>query len=418
MKILVLNGGSSNFKCRFDDLSGHPPTEAPQPLWEARVESNRHPEAAEIRIRTSNGKTIERQQPAASPVTALASVLQSLWSGEARVLNSPADIDVVGHRIVHGGKAYRESTLLTPEVRAAIAKQVEFAPAHNRFELEAIATVDRLAGSHARQIAVFDTTFHTSLEPSAYVYPGPYTWLGQGIRRYGFHGISHQYAARRAAQLLGRDPQSLRLITCHLGNGCSLAAIRAGKSVDTTMGFTPLEGLMMGTRCGSIDPGIIIYLLRHCNYTADQLDEILNRESGLKGISGISGISGDMRDVLAAMSKGNERARLAFDVYAHRLIKEIGAMLAVLGGMDALVFTGGVGENSPPLREAACGQFGFLGLKLDAAKNAATRPDADIAAADSAIRVLVIRAEEDWEIARECYRLAQGGTPQCPDNSG
>src|SRR5262249_12803132 len=332
MRILVLNGGSSSFKCRLDDLSGGARYEAPQPLWEARVEG-RAAGTAEIRVRNSRGAVVERRVEAASPVVALEPVLESLWSGAACVLDSPADIDIVGHRIVHGGKAYRESTLLTPEGRAAIARQVEFAPAHNRFELEAIATVDRVVGPRTRQIAVFDTTFHSSLEPAAYVYPGPYAWVEEGIRRFGFHGISHQYAASRAAQMLDRDPESLRLITCHLGGGCSLAAVRGGKSIDTTMGFTPLEGLMMGARCGSIDPGILIYLLRHCNYTADQLDEILNRESGLRGLAGGSG---DMRDVLAARQEGNERARLAFEVYVHRLVREIGGMLAVLGGMDAL----------------------------------------------------------------------------------
>jgi acetate kinase len=203
--------------------------------------------------------------------------------------------------------------------------------------------------------------------------------------------------------MLGRDPQSLKLITCHLGNGASLAAVRAGKSVDTTMGFTPLEGLMMGTRSGSIDPGILVYLIRHRGYSAEQLDRILNQESGLLGLSGVSG---DMRQVLEAMRAGNARAQLAFDVYVHRLVREIGAMLAVLGGVDALVFTGGIGENCPPVRERACAQMGFLGLKLDPVKNASAAEDQDISAPDSAVRALVIRAQEEWEIARECHRLA------------
>jgi acetate kinase len=221
------------------------------------------------------------------------------------------------------------------------------------------------------------------------------------VRRYGFHGISYQYATRRAAHMLGTPVESLRLVLCHLGNGCSLAAVRGGKSVDTTMGFTPLEGLMMGTRSGSFDPGILIYLLRHRGYTADQLDHILNRESGLKGVSGLSG---DMRAIAAAAATGNERAQLAFDIFVHRVVREAGGMLAVLGGMDALVFTGGVGENSAPLRDRVCGQFGFLGLELDAGKNATAHGDQDVAAPDSGVRVLVIHAQEEWEIARECYR--------------
>jgi acetate kinase len=246
--------------------------------------------------------------------------------------------------------------------------------------------MDRLLGDRSnRQIAVFDTAFHATIEPEAYVYPGPYEWFEKGIRRFGFHGISHAHASRRASELLGRPLESLRLITCHLGNGCSLAAIRGGKSVDTTMGFTPADGLMMGTRCGSIDPGIAVYLMRHESATADNLDRVFNRESGLKGISGLSG---DMREILAAIEAGNPRAKLAFDMYAHRLCREIGAMLAVLGGLDALVFTGGVGENCAPLRERVSGQLGFL-------------PE---------LKVLVVKAEEEQEMARECIRL-MGETP-------
>ena len=388
MKILVINGGSSSFKCWFHDVGGDAlPIQAPKPLWEKSVDWAR---GSEIRA------TLEP-------------VLESLWSGAEKVIDAPGEIAVVGHRIVHGGQEYREATPLTPEVRAAIARQVEFAPAHNRFELEAIAAVDHVLGAGVRQVAVFDTGFHATLPPAAFVYPGPYEWLGQGIRRFGFHGINHQYASRRAAQILGQDPQSLRLIVLHLGNGASLAAVRGGKSVDTTMGFTPLEGLMMGTRSGSIDPGILIFLLRHGGYTPEQLDRVLNQESGLLGVSGISG---DMRQILAAMAAGNARAQLAFDVYAHRLTRETGAMAAVLGGVDALVFTGGVGEHSPLLLAVLAQQLGFLGLRLDSEKNAARTGDQDIAAADSSVRALVIRAGEEWEIARACYRLTLN--PQSP----
>ncbi|MBZ5577104.1 MAG: acetate/propionate family kinase [Acidobacteriia bacterium] len=405
MKILALNGGSSTFKCWFHDLPGGPlPVEAPQPLWDARVEWNAVARIAAIRIRTARGAAAESTRPASSLVDPLASVLESLWTGDTAAIRSPREIDAVGHRIVHGGKAYRETTALTPEVRAAVAQQAEFAPSHNRFELEAVECVDRILGSGVRQIAVFDTAFHATLEPPAYVYPGPLEWLDQGIRRYGFHGINDQYATRRAAQILRAPVESLKLVVCHLGNGGSLAAVRGGKSVDTTMGFTPLEGLMMGTRSGSLDPGILIYLLRHRGYTADRLDQVLNRESGLLGVSGLSG---DMREISAAMASGNARAQLAFDLYAHRLCQEAGAMLAVLGGADALVFTGGIGENCPPLRERLCRRLAFAGVQLDPDRNARNPSDADIAAPDSAVRVLVIHAEEEWEIARECRRLVE-----------
>ncbi len=332
MKILVLNGGSSSFKCWFADLPDEAlPANPPQPLWTARVDWSRHSGRAQMQIQRSDGSTINRSVDAAAPVAVLQPVLELLWSGDASVIHSRSEIDAVGHRIVHGGPEYRESAVLTAEVRAAIAKQVEFAPSHNRFELEAIRAVDAVIGTGVLQVASFDTGFHSTLSPAAYIYPGPYQWFEQGVRRYGFHGNSHRYAARRAVEMVGASLP--RLITCHLGNGASLAAIRDGKSIDTTMGFTPLEGVMMGTRSGSIDPGILIYLIRHRGYGAEQLDHILNQESGLLGVSGISG---DMREISQAIQDGNERARLAFDVYVHRLVRELGAMLAVLGGSTRL----------------------------------------------------------------------------------
>ncbi|HZU25647.1 MAG TPA: acetate kinase [Bryobacteraceae bacterium] len=392
MKILVLNGGSSGLKAMLWDTATLPDRPVPT-IWEARVDWGRHAGCAELRIRTERGEETETL-PITSPDQVLQPVLQ------AALAVSP--VDVAGHRVVHGGKAFRETTRITPQVRAEIARLVEFAPEHNRLELEAIDTAERMLPSGTPQVAVFDTAFHSSLPEEAVVYPGPYNWLTDGVRRYGFHGISHQYVSRRAAQILGRD--DLRLVTCHLGNGASLAAVKAGKSIDTTMGFTPLEGLMMGTRSGSIDPGIIIYLVRHCGYRADDLDRILNKESGLKGVSGLSA---DMRDIEAAMHAGNTRAKLAFDLYIHRLCREIGGMVASLGGVDALVFTAGIGENSTLVRQRACTQFAFLGVELDGEKNAASPADVDIATTESTVRVLVVRTEEDWEIARECHRIVK-----------
>lgn len=402
MKILVLNGGSSSFKCWFQDVpDGQLPSEGLAPLWSARADWSRNRGTADVKIARSDSASITRAIAADSPSGFLEPVLEGLWKGEAKAIDAPSGIDVVGHRIVHGGPKYRESVLVTPEVRSAIAEQAEFAPAHNRLQLAAIECVDRIIGTNVPQVAVFDTGFHATLEPAAYVYPLPYAWFEQGIRRYGFHGISVQYSTRRAAELLQVPRNSSRLIVCHLGNGASITAVRNGKSVDTSMGFTPLEGIMMGTRSGSIDPSILLYLIRHQGSTADQLDEILNRKSGLLGVSGASG---DMREILEAIEKGNERARLAYDIYAHRLTQEVGSMLAVLGGVDAIVFTGGIGENCAPLRQVVCEQLAFLGLKLDAAKNAKPDLDQNVAAAGSSVQVLVIRADEDWEIARECQR--------------
>ncbi|HTQ54531.1 MAG TPA: acetate kinase [Bryobacteraceae bacterium] len=393
MKILVLNGGSSSFKSSLFDVTGIDGGAAPPPLWEARVDWEHHPGTAEIRVKAA-GRTTNRAVPVKAPLDSLDPLMEMLPSRE--------QIRVAGHRVVHGGRKFRDSARITPEVRAGIAEMASFAPEHNRLELEAIQCMERLLGPDAVQVAVFDTAFHASLPPPAYVYPGPYEWVGQGIRRYGFHGISHQYTSRRAAAILGRDLRSLRMITCHLGNGCSLAAIRDGVSIDTTMGFTPLEGLMMGTRSGTIDPGIVIHLVRHMGFRADELDRVLNKESGLRGISGLSG---DMRAVMEAMARGDVRAQLAFDLYVHRLCRETGAMLASLGGLDVLVFTAGVGENSPEMRAKVADAFAFLGIRLDEAKNAHSPVDSDIAAPDSAVRVLVVHTDEEWEIARESYRV-------------
>ncbi|NEQ25760.1 MAG: acetate kinase, partial [Microcoleus sp. SIO2G3] len=327
-------------------------------------------------------------------------MLNTLWRGSTQVITRLSDIDIVGHRMVLGGQEYSKATLVTPDVKAAIQQLAELAPAHNPVNLEGIEAIEQIL-AQVPQVAVFDTAFHSQLPLSAAVYPGPYAWFEQGIRRYGFHGISHQYCVQRAAQQLGKPLDSLRIISCHLGNGCSLAAVRDGVCIDTTMGYTPLEGLMMGTRSGSVDLSILIYLMRQ-GYDAEKLDNILNKQSGLKGLSGVSG---DMRQIKLSIEEGNSRAQLAFDVYVHRLRSYIGAMLASLGGLDALIFTGGVGENSAPVRAAAVEAFGFLGLKLDQAKNEASPVDENIATVDSTIPVLVIHTEEDWAIAKECWQL-------------
>ncbi len=404
MKILVLNSGSSSQKSCLYDIGKTLPEHPPAPVWEGKVEWDGS--QADVQVRNSQGAQLKDRVQIASRSHATRQLLDTLWNGKLRVVSAPSEIDAVGHRIVHGGKDFDKATAITPEVKSAIAGMSVFAPFHNRAELEGIEIIEKRMGT-VLQVAVFDTGFHSRLPEPAAVYPGPYEWLAQGIRRYGFHGINHQYCAERTAQLLGKDLRSLKLVTCHLGNGCSLAAIRDGQSVDTTMGFTPLEGLMMGTRSGSVDPGILTYLIRQGQLTGQQLDDILNTKSGLWGISGISG---DMRQIVAAMKDGNPRATLAFEIFVHRLQAGIGAMTAVLGGIDALVFTAGIGENSPEVRVAACANFGFLGLKLDPAKNAQPSADQDISLSDSAVRVLVVRAQEDWAIARDCWRLMSART--------
>ena len=377
-------------------LPAHPPA----PTWEGKIEWNG--DHADIQAQNLQRAQMKDRVKAASRADAIERLLDTLWSGSLRVLSAPSEIDVVGHRVVHGGKNFDKATAITPEVKSAIASMSAFAPLHNRAELQGIEIIEKRIGP-VLQVAAFDTGFHSRLPEPAAVYPGPYEWLAQGIRRYGFHGINHQYCAERTAQLLGKDLPALKLVTCHLGNGCSLAAIRGGRSIDTTMGFTPLEGLMMGTRSGSVDPGILTYLVRQGQLTGQQLDDLLNSKSGLWGISGISS---DMRQIVAAMKNGHPRAKLAFEIFVHRLQSGIGAMMAVLGGIDALVFTAGIGENSPEVRVAACANLGFLGLKLDAAKNAQSSADQEISLPDSAVRILIVRAQEDWAIARDCWRLA------------
>ncbi len=406
MKILVLNAGSSSQKSCLYDLGKSLPEAPPAPVWEAHLQWKGSFQDARLGIKTSRGETAHQPVDANSRDAATRQMLNTLCQGPTQVLKDFSEVDVIGHRVVHGGRQYRESIQITGEVKHAIEHLAVIAPLHNPANLEGIKTAEEIFPGRPH-VAVFDTAFHSGMPPVAAFYPGPNSWFESGIQRYGFQGISYQYCSRRAARILGRDLKSLRLVACHLGHGCSLAAIHDGKSVDTTMGFTPLEGLMMARRSGTVDPGILIYLLREKGYTAERLDEELNRKSGMLGISGVSD---DMREVIAAMDAGNSRAQLAFDLYHHVLRRHIGAMVASLGGLDALVFTAGIGENSSRVREAACRGLEFLGLKLDPQKNAQSGVDQDIAAKDSGVRVVVVAAREDWEIARECWRLARPGS--------
>lgn len=403
MKILVLNAGSSSLKSCLYELNEPLPEAPPVPLWEGRMEWEEP--FGNVRLRANReGRQVMDEQPEIDSEDAAAGYLvKTLWEGPARVLNNPEEVDIVGHRVVHGGEKYSEPTRVIAEVKKEIRRLSKFAPEHNAAEASGIETAEEIFKSRP-QVAVFDTAFHQTLPQRAFVYPGPYAWYERGIRRYGFHGISHQYCAGRTARILDRELETLRIVTCHLGHGCSLAAVQNGRSVDTTMGFTPLEGLMMGSRSGTIDPGILIHLLREEKYSADRLEKILNRESGLLGVSGMSD---DMRQILSAIEGGNKRARLAFDTFIHRMRQYIGAMIASLGGVDALAFTGGVGENSPEVRAAASSGFEFLGLTLDWQKNSESPVDCDIASPDSSVRAVVVAAREEWAIAQECWRLAR-----------
>ena len=315
-------------------------------------------------------------------------------------------VDAMGHRVVHGGADLTQPVLLNDEVEQRIASLAALAPLQQERALVAIRAA-RAAFPFIPAVGCFDTAYHTTLSPAASTYALPAVWRGRwDIHRYGFHGLSHSYAARRAAELSGRDTRDLQVVSCHLGAGASLCASRGGRSVDTTMGFTPLEGLVMATRSGSVDPGLLLWLLTAGGLSPEDVSRELEESSGL---AGLGGGSGDMRDILARSESGDEQAQLAFDVYLHRLVREIAAMVASLRGLDVLVFTGGVGEHAHPVRAAAAERLGFLGVTVDPERNAAAiSGDASIGALDARVATLVIEAREDIEIARHTRSLLAG----------
>lgn len=405
MNVLVLNAGSSTLKShlyQFDE--GLAPQEPLSPRWEGYVDWTA---SADHGVLTARAGTKGVEQSLALEIRAadegVSALLQTLIGGATRVLDELSEVDVVGHRVVHGGPDLADPVLITAEVKDVIAEVVPLAPDHNPAELRGIESIET-ALRHVPQVAAFDTAFHRTMPEEAERYPLPAQWYERGVRRYGFHGISHRYSAQRAAQIMGRPVD--RVITCHLGNGSSLAAVRGGRSVDTTMGFTPMEGLMMGSRSGSIDPGVILHLMRTEGLDLGAVNDLLNHRSGLLGVSAISS---DLRSIETAALEGDPRAELAITMFVHRLRAGIGSMVASLGGVDALVFTAGIGEHSARIRQEACAAFAFLGLRLDPERNRASGSDRSVAAADSTVEVLVVHAREEWAIAVDSYRILSGG---------
>ena len=393
MLILVLNAGSSSQKCCLYRLEKSIPDEPTKPLWKADIDRLSETEW----LLSVNSNDIERETKIEPSEKALKALLDTLTTGDTKVIDRLEEIDIVGHRVVHGGAKYSRPTLIDDDVKGAIAELIPLAPSHNPANLEGIKTIEEILPK-VPQVAVFDTSFHTTIPEFAKVYPIPYKYYEKNVQRYGFHGTSHQYCAQRTAQILQQPLENLKIVTCHLGNGCSLSAVKDGVCVDTTMGFSPLEGLMMGTRCGSIDPQILIYLMQEYGMDAKQLDRLLNKESGLKGVSGVSN---DLRKIKAAIDDGNKQAELAYEIYLHRLKKAISAMVASLNGLDVLVFTAGAGENQSLLRELTCEGLSYLGLKIDKDKNDRVNSDkdAEITQSDSQVKVLVIHTQEEWAIA-------------------
>jgi acetate kinase len=366
-------------------LKGALPDTAPAPDWQVHLD---------VKWESGSADSWKRS---------LAEKIAELWTGKNPLLSGPEDIDIVGHRVVHGGAKYLNSVLIDEMVKNDIETFAKLAPLHNEINLDGILAAESIFPETTKQVAVFDTAFHRTLPLSASLYPLPYEWFEKyGIHKFGFHGINYQYCSHRAAQLLGGDLSNLNLIICHLGSGCSLAAVRAGKSVDTTMGFTPLDGLMMSTRSGGVDPGILLYVLRNKIASAEDLDSLLNHSSGLKGIFEATS---DLKVIIEQMKQGCQRARLAFDMYTFRIRRSICEMRASLDNLDALIFTAGVGEHSSDLREAVCKELSFLGVDLDPALNQNPTLDCNIASQDSVAKVLVIEAREDWQIACDCYGL-------------
>ena len=391
MSILVLNAGSTSLKFGLFEREAQRPLLSGSLDW---ADGNR--EQAQFVLAAQDGLTTRRTVCVPDhPVAARFALEAALQAGP---------ITVVGHRVVHGGTRFSGSRRVDAVVMAIIQQLAAVAPLHNPPALEAMRAVEVLLPG-VPQVAVFDTAFFSELPPRSYLYPLPYEWYERwGVRRIGFHGISNQYCAGRALEMVNADPERLRLITCHLGGGCSATAVRGGRPVATTMGFSPLEGLMMGARCGSMDPGLLLHLQRDRGLSLQELDHALNHRSGLLGVSGLST---DLAQIETAARQGHLRAQLAFDLFADRVRAAIGSLAVTLGGVDALIFTDRIGEGSPGLRAAVCQGLECLGIRCDAALNEACQPDADIAARESSARILVIHTREELMIARETARVTQ-----------
>lgn len=391
MKILVLNCGSSSVKYKLID------SDTEHVLAEGGVEKIGLPDSF-IKFKRQDGTKGVIETPMPDAKAAVKVVLDVLTDPKEGVLKSFDEIEAVGHRVVHGMEEFNKSMLITPEVIAKVKECYVVAPLHNPANITGIEAVTELMPD-VPQVGVFDTAFHQTMPPKAYMYALPYeAYEKYGVRRYGFHGTSHRYVSKRACEFLGLDYDKQRIITCHIGNGASITAIEDGKSVDTSMGLTPTEGLMMGTRVGDVDPGALIYLMQQYNLDAEGLQKMIQKQSG---VLGVSGISSDMRDIEDAIARGDERAKLAMDMYEYRILKYIGAYAAVLGGVDVIVFTGGVGENQISTREKICKQLAFMGVTFDAEANKTRGKEIEISGKDSKVHVVVIPTDEEMMIARD-----------------
>jgi acetate kinase len=396
MKVLVLNCGSSSIKYQLFEMQSH------KVMAQGGIEKIGMQDSF-LKLTTHKNEKLIINKDVPDHQAGVEFILRVLTSKEHGCIKSLSDIEAVGHRIVHGGEKYNKSVLITPEVIENVEACVDLAPLHNPSNLIGIRAILKLMPG-VPQVAVFDTAFHQSMPPKAYIYGLPYSYyLEYGIRRYGFHGTSHRYVSKRACEILGIPYEHQRIISAHIGNGASITAIRNGKSIDTSMGMTPLDGLLMGTRSGEIDAGVLTFISEKEHLRASDISDLLNKQSGLLGVSGVSS---DMRELSAAVKSGNERAILALEMYNYRIKKYIGSYAAVLGGVDLIIFTGGVGENQWSTRSAVCADMEFLGIKLDESKNIGLQgKEMVISSADSKVTVMVVPTNEELMIAKDTVEI-------------
>ena len=398
MKILVLNCGSSSIKYALYNMDD-------QSVMTSGGAERVGLDGAFVKVKLANGEKKQIMHDMPEHTEGVKFIFSLLTDPEIGVIKSLKEINAVGHRMVHGGEKFAQSVVITPEVIKAFEEVSDLAPLHNPANLKGIRAVEELMPG-LPQVGVFDTAFHQTMPAYSFMYALPYeVYEKYGVRRYGFHGTSHRYVSARVCEYLGVDYKSQRIITCHIGNGGSLAAVKNGKCMDTTMGLTPLEGIMMGTRSGDVDGGAVTFLEKKLGLNPDQMSDLLNKKSG---VAGVSGVGSDMRDLEAAVNAGNERAKLATDMYNYKIKKYVGAFAAAMGGVDIIVFTAGVGENQASMREAVCADMEYMGVKLDNALNATIRgKEAVISAPDSKVKVVVIPTDEELMIASDTAALVK-----------
>lgn len=399
MKVLVLNCGSSSIKYKLYDMNGQ------KELASGGIEKIGLPDSF-LKFTLSDGSKQVITQEIKEHTAGIELILKTLTDAKYGVIKSLDQIDAVGHRVVHGGDKFCSSVVINQEVIDKIEECVDLAPLHNPANLKGIFAIQKILPK-VPQVAVFDTSFHQTMPPYAYMYALSYDYYEKyGVRRYGFHGTSHRYVAKRGCEFLGLDLENSRIITAHIGNGGSITAIKNGKSIDTSMGMTPVEGLMMGSRSGNIDLGVLTYLMEKENLSTRQINDIINKKSGLVGVSGVSS---DMRDIENAIEQGNERARLAMDMYFYYILKYVSGYIAVLGGVDAIIFTGGVGENQPIMRQYVCDSLAFLGVDFNNELNDRIKGrETELTFPNSKVRVAVIPTNEELAIAIDTEELVEG----------